>query len=232
MNDLAIFDRCESLIGAKELKSLRNCKVAVVGLGGVGGTAAECLLRSGVGTLKIIDCDKVDPTNLNRQILYTRKSVGKRKTDVAAKRLKEISNKTKIEKVFAKIEPAFFERYHLRDCDYVVDAIDDVEGKLALARHCQENGIPLIMSLGMANRLDPTKVAVIPLSKTENDPLAKKIRSVFRKNGLSLSSIKVVCSSELPIKQGIVLSSMMMVPSAAGLSIGNVVISQLKDKYR
>lgn len=227
-----MFERSALLIGNDEVKSLFNCKVAVIGLGGVGGTAAECLLRSGVRSLKIIDCDKVDVTNLNRQILYTSKDVGKRKTDVAAKRLKTINKKTDIEKVFARISPEFFEEFHLKDCDYVVDAIDDVEGKLALAKHCTENGIPLIMSLGMANRLDPTKIAVMPLSKTENDPLAKKIRSVFRKNGLSLASIKVVCSTELPVKKGMVPSSMMMVPSAAGLTMASVVINTLKDKYR
>lgn len=222
-----ITDRTLLLLGASNLKSIEGARVAVFGLGGVGGTAAEALARSNVGHLALIDCDVVDASNLNRQILFTEAAVGQRKTLAAKAHLSAINPNPEIVLIDEAVDASFFDHHDFSGFSYLVDAIDDIDGKMAIAQYAISHNIPFISCLGMANRLDPSKVEVSVLSKTENDPLAKKIRSLYRKANIDLEKVPVVWSKETPVYRGITPASLMMVPSEAGLLIDSVVISSL-----
>jgi len=224
-----IHERSKMLLGEERFARLSAAKVAVFGLGGVGGTAVEALVRSGIKHLTIVDFDVVAPSNLNRQILFLSKDVGKKKTDAAAERLLAINPDLDIEKIDERIDESFFEKHSFASFDYLIDAVDDVEAKLAIAKYALGTGIRFISCLGMANRVDPSKVAVKTLATTANDPLAKKIRSVFRHQGIDLTKVQVVTSEEIPLFRGPTPSSMMMVPSEAGLLIDSVVILYLAN---
>lgn len=215
------------LLGEEKLHRLEHSRVGIFGLGGVGGTAAEALVRSGIGSLLIVDSDTVSASNLNRQILYTEKDVGKSKAKVAKRRLYSLGSSVDIEAMDMVVDEHFFENYHIGHLDFVIDAIDDCNGKLAIAKYCLEKDIPFLVSLGMANRLDPTQVKIIKLNQTYNDPLAKKIRRLYKGAGLDISRISCVFSSEEPIVRGETPASMMMVPSAAGLTLAYGAISFL-----
>ena len=167
-----IFARSIGLLGEDDFNKLQDKVIAVFGLGGVGGTALEALARTGVAHFIIVDFDKVDPSNLNRQILYTSKDILKDKVEAAKERLLMINPDLDIKTFKGKAQEFDFNQ----KIDYIVDAIDDVEGKLFLAKKAQEYNIPSIMSLGMANRFDPSKVKIAKLNQTHSDPLAKKIR--------------------------------------------------------
>lgn len=225
-NDL--FIRTKGLLGEKHFNKIENAKVCIVGLGGVGGTAFEALLRSGVKNFLIIDFDKVNESNLNRQILYTFEDIDSYKVDVAKKRALQINNDAKINVINGNINEIDLELIRKYNPDFIVDAIDNVSGKILLSEFAISENIGFIMSLGMANRLDPTKVKVDRLDKTTTDPLAKKIRYEIRKNNLSTKDIKVVWSTETPVKDENKLHSMIMVPSTAGLIIASEVIKYFK----
>lgn len=214
------FQRSIGLLGEENFEKILGKRICVFGLGGVGGTAIEALIRSGFNDIIIVDFDKVDITNLNRQILYTCNDVGQSKTDCAKKRLLSINPELKVVSYNCKAQEFDFSQ----DIDFVVDAIDDVEGKLFIAKKCTELGTPFIVSLGMANRFDPSKVKVSTLNKTFNDPLAKKIRYIFKENGLVLNKVNVVWSDEDSQPFNGRLNSIMTVPSSAGLNIANYVI--------
>jgi tRNA A37 threonylcarbamoyladenosine dehydratase len=222
-----ITDRTLLLLGESNLKQIEGARVAVFGLGGVGGTAAEALARSNVGHLTLIDCDAVDASNLNRQILFNEAAVGQRKTEAAKAHLLAINPNPEITLIDEAVDSTFFGRHDFSGFSYLVDAIDDIDGKMAIAQYAISHNIPFISCLGMANRLDPSKVEVALLSKTENDPLAKKIRSLYRKAHIDLDKVPVVWSKEAPVYRGITPASLMMVPSEAGLLIDSVVISSL-----
>lgn len=225
-NDL--FIRTKGLLGEKHFNKIENAKVCIVGLGGVGGTAFEALLRSGVKNFLIIDFDKVNESNLNRQILYTFEDIDSYKVDVAKKRALQINNDAKINVINGNINEIDLELIRKYNPDFIVDAIDNVSGKILLSEFAISENVAFIMSLGMANRLDPTKVKVDRLDKTTTDPLAKKIRYEIRKNNLSTKDIKVVWSTETPVKDENKLHSMIMVPSTAGLIIASEVIKYFK----
>ena len=172
-----------------------------------------------------MDFDKVDPSNLNRQILYTSKDIARDKVEAAKERLLMINPDLDIKTFKGKAQEFDFNQ----KIDYIVDAIDDVEGKLFLAKKAQEHNIPSIMSLGMANRFNPEQVRVSKLNQTRNDPLAKKIRYEAKKAELDLSKINVVISEEIPQKNAEKLYSTMMVPSAAGLTIAKFILNSIID---
>lgn len=220
-----IFDRTIGLVGKENFNKIQGKTLAVFGLGGVGGTAFEALVRTGFTKFVICDFDVVDPTNLNRQILYTAKDIGLKKVECAAKRAKEINVDVSIEILNVKLSEENMSKLDEFKIDFVIDAIDDSNAKIALASYCAKNNIPMIMSLGMACRLDPSKVAVTKLNKTTSDPLAKKMRYEIKKRGLDVSQINVVFSSETRLTEGVELNSTMFVPSAAGLNIANYVFS-------
>ena len=221
-----IFARSIGLLGEENFNKIQDKVIAVFGLGGVGGTALEALARTGFQHFLLIDFDKVDPSNLNRQILYTYEDIGKVKVDIAKKRILSINPEADIKAFNSKAQ----EFDSNQKIDFVVDAIDDVNGKLYLIKKAQEKGIPSIMSLGMANRFNPEQVKICKLNQTRNDPLAKKIRYMAKKEELDLSLINVVISEEIPEKNGEKLYSTMMVPSAAGLSIAKFILHSIIEK--
>lgn len=222
-----MLERTKGLIGEEGVKKLRNATVLVCGLGGVGGTALEALARSGVERFILVDFDVVAPSNLNRQVLYTSSDVGKQKVEVAKNRILSINCHSSIAILNKRIDNSIQTNLKEYQISFIIDAIDDVPGKVALATFALQNDIPIITSLGMANRLDPTKVIITRLDKTTNDPLAKKLRHEYKQAGLDTKLINVAYSLEQPIKDGNKLNSMMMVPSAAGLAIAGYVINKL-----
>lgn len=217
------FNRSIGLLGEDNFNLIQDKVIAIFGLGGVGGTALEALARTGFKNFILIDFDKVDPSNLNRQILYTEADIGKAKVDAARDRIHAINGFANIETFGIKAQNFNFNQ----KIDFIVDAIDDVDGKLFILKKAQENNIPSIMSLGMANRFDPAMVKIAKLNQTHNDPLAKKIRHLVKQDGLDLSKISVVISEELPQKNGEKLYSTMMVPSSAGLSIAKYILEYI-----
>ena len=216
-------DRSIKLLGEEKIKTFENKVILLCGLGGVGGTALEALARSGFKHFILVDFDTVDESNLNRQILYTFADVEKAKTDVAKQRILSINPDAQIEVISKKITKDFFNDFN-KKVDFVVDAIDFVEGKLAIISYALANNIPLISCLGMGNRIDPSKVKITKLNKTEGDPLARKLRYECRQLNLDLSKINVVFSSEEPLIVSKEPGSMMMVPSCAGLEIAKFII--------
>ena len=220
-----IFARSIGLLTEENFAKIQNKLIAVYGLGGVGGTALEALARTGFNRFVIIDMDKVDASNLNRQILYTTKDIGRNKVEAAKERILAINPDADVQTFFGKAQDYDFNQ----PFDFIIDAIDDVDGKLFLAKKAQQLGIPEIMSLGMANRFNPEQVRISKLNQTRNDPLAKKIRYLAKKTELDLSQINVVISEELPQKNGEKLYSTMMVPSAAGLTIAKFILNSIID---
>ena len=221
------FSRSIGLLGEENFELIQEKTIAIFGLGGVGGTCLEALVRTGFKNFVLCDFDKVDLSNLNRQILYTQKDVGKDKTEVAAYRIIAINPDAFVAFCNDKAQNFPFNQFQI---DFIVDAIDDVDGKIFLAKEAEKRNIPFIMSLGMANRFDPSKVKVAKLNQTHNDPLAKKIRYMAKKENLDLSRINVVISEELPKKDGEKLNSTMMVPSSAGLSLAKFILESIIDK--
>ena len=218
-------ERSKQMLGEDKINSLSVKTILVIGIGGVGGTALEALARSGFKKFIIIDSDKVDASNLNRQILFTAEDIGVDKVDAAKKHLLKISNDFEITTIKDKICEGSLDKLNLSKVDFIIDAIDYVEGKIHIYDYSLRNKIPFISSLGMGNRLDPEQVYVTKLNKTENDPLAKKIRYLAKHKGLDLKSINVVFSKEIPLLKSPKPTSMMMVPSAAGLAIAKYVLS-------
>ena len=218
-----IFNRSIGLLGEDSFKLIQDKVIAIFGLGGVGGTALEALARTGFKNFILVDFDKVDPSNLNRQILYTAKDIGRNKVDAAKERTLSINDEADLQTYNIKAQDFDFNQ----KIDFIVDAIDDVNGKLFILQNAQEKGIPHIMSLGMANRFDPAKVKIAKLNQTHSDPLAKKIRYMVKKSGLETSNINVVISEELPQMNGEILYSTMMVPSSSGLSIAKFILESI-----
>lgn len=218
-----IFDRSIGLLGKENFDLVQDKVIAVFGLGGVGGTCLEALARTGFKHFVLIDFDKVDPSNLNRQILYTQKDIGRNKVEAAKERILSINPEADIQIFNSKAQDFDFNQ----KIDFIVDAIDDVNGKLYILSTAQEMNIPHIMSLGMANRFDPSQVKIAKLNQTHNDPLAKKLRYMVKKQGLNTANINVAISEELPQKNGEILYSTMMVPSSAGLSIAKFILESI-----
>ena len=218
-----IFARSIGLLGEDNFNKLQDKVIAVFGLGGVGGTALEALARTGFQHFIIIDFDKVDASNLNRQILYTSKDIGRDKVEAAKERLLAINPDVDAKVFKGKAQEFDFNQ----KLDFVVDAIDDVEGKLYILQKCKENNIQTIMSLGMANRFNPEQVRVMKLNQTSNDPLAKKIRYLVKHNEIDIKDVMVVISEELPQKNQEKLYSTMMVPSSAGLTIAKYILNRI-----
>lgn len=192
------FSRTQLLIGKEGIDKLKNSRVAVFGIGGVGGYTVEALIRSGLGQIDIIDDDKVCLTNLNRQIYATRKTVGKYKVDVAKERILEINPDAIVNTHQTFYTPETANSFDFSNYDYIVDAIDTVVGKLSLIEKAKEFNIPIICAMGAGNKMDPTKFEVADISKTSVCPLARVIRVELRKR--KIKDVKVVYSKEPPIK--------------------------------
>lgn len=194
---LGRFSRTELLFGNEAMKKLENSRVAVFGIGGVGGYTVEALARSGVGTIDIIDDDKVCLTNINRQIIALTSTIGKYKVDVAEERIKDINPKITVNKYKMFFTPETSGEFDFSQYDYVVDAIDTVTGKIELVMKANETKTPIICSMGAGNKLDPTAFEVADIYKTSVCPLARVMRTELRKRGVK--KLKVVYSKEKPI---------------------------------
>lgn len=221
-------DRSISLIGKETMNVIQNKTIMVVGLGGVGGTALEALARSGFTSFILVDSDDVDITNLNRQIMYLSSDLGKAKVDACENRIKAINENIRVEKHKVYLDGNNIDIFKKYKIDYVVDAIDSVDSKLVLYKFCLSNNMPIISCLGMGKRVDPTQVCIMKLNQTKGDPLARKIRYQCKQNNIDTKSIKVVFSNEEPINSETTISSMIMVPSTAGLLIAKEIISSYK----
>lgn len=219
-----IDDRSRLLLGEGKLKALKGKSVAIFGLGGVGGTAFEALLRTGIGKLVIVDKDVVDASNLNRQILYTEDDLGAQKALVAFLHAKLIRGDVEILPYTFAVSSESLQEKKLPKVDFILDAIDDIQGKMALIEYAQMTNTPILVCLGMGNRLDPTKLCITTLNQTSGDPLAKKLRQELKKHGVSFTGLKVVASKEEPIIKSSKPSSLIFVPSAAGLLMASHVI--------
>ena len=191
------FSRTQLLLGQEGMEKLYRARVAVFGIGGVGGYTVEALARSGVGTLDLIDDDKVCLTNLNRQIFATRKTVGQYKVDVAQQRILEINPKAVVHTYKTFYAPQTAELFDFSQYDYVVDAIDTVTGKLELVEQAEKAGVPIISSMGAGNKLDPTAFEVADIYETSVCPLARVMRKELKKRGIE--KLKVVYSKEPPM---------------------------------
>ncbi len=234
------YSRTELLFGKDAMEKLHNSRVAVFGIGGVGGYAVEALARSGVGAIDLIDDDKVCLTNVNRQIIATRKTVGRYKVDVAAERIAEIDPSITVTKHQTFYMPETAEQFDFKQFDYIIDAIDTVTGKIELVLQAQKADVPIISCMGAGNKLDPTAFEVADVYKTTVCPLAKVMRRELKKRGVP--ALKVVYSKEEPItpiedieidcktectKRRQVPGSTAFVPSVAGLILAGEVIKDL-----
>ena len=220
------FSRLENLIGQEQLSLLKDKKVIVFGLGGVGSFVAEALVRSGIGQVDVVDYDKIDESNINRQIIALENTVGEFKTDVFQARARLINPDLKIHTYREKVSKENIKEIIIESYDYVLDCIDDVQGKLALASFCQETDQSFMLALGFANKFHPEMIEISTLKHTSVCPLAKAMRKQFRDHGLSLS-IPCVYSKEKPAKvlDQSILGSTAFCPSTAGLMMASFVIN-------
>ena len=233
------FSRLSRLVGEEAMNKLAAARVAVFGIGGVGGYVAEALARSGVGKLDLVDHDTVALSNLNRQIIALHSTVGQNKVDVMARRIADINPRAEV-----RARPIFYlpetaAEFDFTEYDYVVDAIDTVAGKMELVRRAREAGVPIICSMGAGNKLDPTAFRVTDIYKTSVCPLAKVMRGLCRREGIK--SLKVVYSEEIPMSPAapeghtegrIPPASAIFAPAAAGLAIAAEVVKDLIKKER
>lgn len=230
------YERTRMLLGDDAMARLRKARVAVFGVGGVGGYAVEALARSGVGALDLVDNDVVCLSNLNRQIIATRETVGRYKVDVAAERIASIDPTIVVNTYRTFFLPETAGEFDFSRYDYVVDAIDTVAGKLAIALAARSAGVPVISALGTGNKLDPTQLAVGDVYETSVCPLARVMRRELRRRGVE--RLKVLWSREEPIKplpseeapdasRRSVPGSTAFVPSAGGLIIASEVVRDL-----
>ena len=227
------FSRTALLLGQEGLEKLKKARVAVFGVGGVGGYVVEALARSGVGALDLVDNDTVSPSNINRQIIALHSTLGRQKTEVAAERAKDINPDITVRMHNLFFLPENAEQFDFSQYDYVVDAIDTVSGKIALAEQAKAANVPIISAMGAGNKLDPTAFEVADISKTSVCPLARVMRRELKKRGIE--HLKVVYSREepLPTKTAdertgkLVPGSIAFVPSVVGLIIAGEVIKDL-----
>lgn len=230
---MEIFSRTETLLGKEALEKLKNARVAVFGLGGVGGYAVEALARSGVGALDLIDNDEISPSNINRQLIALHSTLGQKKTAAWAARVKDINPALTVRthEVFFLLENA--ESFDFSAYDYVIDAIDTVSGKIALIERAKAFGVPVISAMGAGNKLNPSAFEVADISQTSVCPLARVMRRELKKRGVE--RVKVVYSREEPTERETPRiegektppASVAFVPSVAGLLLASEVIKDL-----
>jgi tRNA A37 threonylcarbamoyladenosine dehydratase len=230
------FSRTRLLLGDNAMEKLKNARVAVFGLGGVGGYVVEALARSGVGALDLIDHDTISPTNLNRQLLATVETIGKPKAQVARQRVLSINPEITANAISTFYGPDTADQFDFTQYDYVVDAIDTVTAKLALAVASQAAGTPIICAMGTGNKLDPSKFQIADISKTRVCPLARVMRKECAKRGIKHLKVlfstedplpATATSEELPEGRRSLPGSVAYVPSVAGLMLAAEVIRDL-----
>jgi tRNA A37 threonylcarbamoyladenosine dehydratase len=224
------YTRTEMLLGREGVDRLKGSAVIVFGVGGVGGYTVEALARAGVGHIAVVDSDAVSESNINRQIIATRATVGRKKVDVIEERIHEISPDISVEKFDVFFESDTKCKIDFTKYDYIVDAIDSVSSKVLLVECANEAGVPIISSMGTGNKLDPTAFRVTDISKTKVCPLARAVRTRLRKIGIN--HLKVVYSEEEPHVtaadgERIPPASVSFVPGVAGLILAGQIIVDL-----
>ncbi|VIF78908.1 molybdenum cofactor biosynthesis [Clostridioides difficile] len=225
--------RTSFLVGDDGIEKLNNSNIIVFGVGGVGSFTVEALARAGVGNITIVDFDDVDITNINRQIPALHSTVGRYKVDVMKERILDINPNINIKKIRSLYNQDTSDEILTERYDYVVDAIDMVSSKIHLIETCEKKGLKIISSMGMGNKLDPTKIVVTDIHKTSTCPLAKVMRKELRDRGIK--KLKVVYSTEQPIElkkkvmngRKVTPGSVSFVPSVGGLIIASVIINEL-----
>lgn len=228
-----IYSRTESLIGKDSLNILKNSKVIVFGIGGVGSFTVESLCRCGIGEISLVDFDTIDITNINRQIHAMSNNIGKYKVDEMKKRIELINPDIKVNTFKKKLDKNNVENFNLKYYDYVVDAIDIITSKIYLIKCCYENNINIISAMGAGNKLDPTRFKVVDIYKTSGCPLARVMRRELKK--LGIKKLKCVCSDETSSGEVIESyerrksspSSISFIPSTMGLIITSEVVKDL-----
>lgn len=220
------FSRQARIIGEEKMNILKNSSVIVFGLGGVGGAAAEALVRGGIGRIAIVDKDVVDITNLNRQIIATEETVGMKKTDAAEKRFLSINPELIVERFDIFYLPETADEINLSDYDFIVDAIDNVTAKIELIVRAEKQGVPIISSMGTGNKLSPEMLEIADIYKTSVCPLARVMRRELKNRGVK--KLKVIYSKEEPIKtDSSVPGSISFTPPVAGYLAASYVIKKL-----
>ena len=239
MNLSRKFDRTKRLLGAEGMEKLEHAHVAVFGIGGVGGHAVDALVRSGIGEITIVDSDEVAESNINRQLIATTKTVGRKKVDVMEEHLLEIHPDIKVNKYGCFFLPETKSQFDFSQFDYVIDAVDTVTAKLALVEACREAQVPIISCMGAGNKLDPTAFEVTDIYKTSVCPLAKVMRKELKNR--NIKHLKVVYSKEIPLEpieeeafvsdekrsRRATPGSVAFVPSVAGLILAGEVVKDL-----
>lgn len=224
-----MLDRLEILIGKECIEKLQNSKVLLIGVGGVGGYAAEALARSGIGSIVLIDPDIVEESNINRQLVALSSTIGKYKVEVMKTRIEEmgLSTSVTVYKEFVTKENVSF---YLTGVDYVIDACDTLLTKLAIIEACKKKNIPFISSMGTGNKMDPTQFSIMELSKTSYDPVAKKLRKLVRDASIKGPIIVVSSKEEKKVGGEKVIPSNAFVPGVAGMICASYVINNIVSR--
>ncbi|MBQ3307194.1 MAG: ThiF family adenylyltransferase [Bacilli bacterium] len=224
------YDRLEKIIGEEQLNNLSKKTVLVLGCGGVGGYSIEALSRSNIGTLILVDFDKIEESNINRQIIALDSTIGLLKTDAFEARIKDINKEIRVIKISEFIDDKNIDLLFQEPIDYLIDACDTMLTKKLIIKECIKRNIPFISSMGTGNKFDPSKLEIIDIKKTINDPLARMIRK-FMKDEKINKRVMVLSSTELPVKtHDRTPGSTAFVPSSAGLLIASYVVRKLLEK--
>ena len=223
------FEREELLIGQEQLTRLANARILLFGVGGVGGYTAECLARAGIGHLTIVDGDKVDITNINRQILALDSTIGRYKAEVCKERILDINPEAEVITKNIFYLPDLADEFNFYAYDYIADCIDTVTAKVDIISRAKKAGTPVISAMGAAGKLDPSRFTVTDISKTSYCPLAKVMRRELRNAGIN--HLKVVYSPESPVPpaKGRRPGTVSFVPAAAGITLAGAIVNDLLD---
>ena len=219
-------ERLELLVGDNNIEKIQNTKVLVLGLGGVGSYAVEALVRSGIGSIILVDFDTIDITNLNRQLMTSHKNIGSLKTETLKSRILDINPNCNVEVINEKITSETVSKLFELKPDYIVDACDTIEVKKKLILECKKNNIKLISSMGTGNKFDPSRLKIMDIRKTSYDPIAKILRKFITENKINYK-VMVICSDEKPLKISNPIGSNAFVPASAGLLCASFIINDI-----
>ena len=220
------FERLELLIGKNNIDKIQNATVLIIGLGGVGSYATEALIRSGIKKIILVDNDKIDITNLNRQLMTNYENIGKFKTEELKKRIQSINKFIEVKCITKFIDKTNIDELFKEKIDYVIDACDTVSTKKEIIKTCIKNKIKFISSMGVGNKLNPSKLKIVDVRKTNYDPIAKIIRKMVKDEKIN-AKISVVYSDEIPIKVKEKIGSTSFVPATCGLLCASYIINDI-----
>lgn len=218
-------NRLELMIGSNNISKLNSATIAIIGLGGVGGSALESIVRSGINNIIIVDKDIVDITNLNRQVISLTNNIGMSKVDVAESRIKLINPNCNVIKLNMFLDDSNIDELFKYNIDYLIDACDTIDTKISLIKESLNRNIKIISSMGTGNKFDPSKLEILDISKTSCDPLAKVMRKKL--NNVGIKHVMVVSSTEIPLKISNPIGSNSLVPNSAGILLASYVIRDI-----